>query len=151
MYSTLRKRQGASPIVRLCARLVLPVVAVLLLAACGAVPEVPDMDDVDTPEMPANMNLADVPDAIRQVAVSALADYLDSDMENLVVIGAEARDWPSSALGCPAEDRVYMQVVTPGYRLMLQGPEGQEYALHTTQTGTPLILCQNGEPTQLLP
>jgi hypothetical protein len=147
VYSTLRKRQVLNQI----ARLMLPAFVVLLLAACGAVPEVPDMEDVEAPEMPADMNLADVPDAIRQVAVSALADYLDSDMENLVVIGAESREWPSSALGCPAEDQVYMQVITPGYRLVLQGPEGQEYALHTTQTGTPLILCQNGEPTQLLP
>ncbi len=147
MYPTLRKRQVLNQI----ARLMLPAFVVLLLAACGAVPEVPDMDDVEAPEMPTDMNLADVPDAIRQVAVSALANYLDSDMENLVVIGAESREWPSSALGCPAEDQVYMQVITPGYRLVLQGPEGQEYALHTTQTGTPLILCQNGAPTQLLP
>jgi len=147
VYPTLYKRQVLNQI----ARLVLPAFIVLLLAACGAVPEVPDMEDVEAPEMPTDMNLADVPDAIRQVAVSALANYLDSDMENLVVIGAESREWPSSALGCPAEDQVYMQVITPGYRLVLQGPEGQEYALHTTQTGTPLILCQNGEPTQLLP
>jgi hypothetical protein len=147
VYPTLHKRQVLNQI----ARLMLPAFIVLLLAACGAVPEVPDMEDVEAPEMPTDMNLADVPDAIRQVAVSALANYLDSDMENLVVIGAESREWPSSALGCPAEDQVYMQVITPGYRLVLQGPEGQEYALHTTQTGTPLILCQNDEPTQLLP
>ena len=39
--------------------------------------------------------------------------------EKIVLKHAEAVTWPDTSLGCPQESRMYAQVVTPGYRLVL--------------------------------
>ena len=39
--------------------------------------------------------------------------------EKIVLKDAEAVTWPDTSLGCPQKGRVYAQVVTPGYRLVL--------------------------------
>jgi len=39
--------------------------------------------------------------------------------EKIVSKEMEAVNWPDASLGCPQKGRVYAQVVTPGYRLVL--------------------------------
>jgi hypothetical protein len=87
--------------------------------------------------------------AIVDQARSQLAVYLGVAPDTLTLESSEARDWPDSALGCPAPDEGYMQVITPGYLLVFSSPEGQRYPVHTDETGTSLILCQDGQRTVL--
>jgi hypothetical protein len=50
----------------------------------------------------------------------------ESDIGTLSV---EPRDWPDTSLGCPEPGRSYAQVITPGYRVVLQ--HGRErYVYH---------------------
>ena len=37
-----------------------------------------------------------------------------------VVREARAVDWPDTGLGCPEKGKAYAQVVTPGFRVLLQ-------------------------------
>ena len=48
--------------------------------------------------------------------------------EKILLKHAEAVTWPDSSLGCPLPGRMYAQVVTPGYRLVLSdGTTDYEY------------------------
>lgn len=58
----------------------------------------------------------------------------------------EARQWPTSALGCPQPGLMYLQVVTDGYALLFKGND-RVYEVHTT--GDSAVLCPTsalGEP-----
>jgi hypothetical protein len=48
-----------------------------------------------------------------------LARRLNLAEAQIALIRAEAVDWPDSSLGCPQPGMMYLQVVTPGYRLVL--------------------------------
>ncbi len=62
------------------------------------------------------------------------------DPTEVTVVQVESVDWPDSSLGCPEPGRAYSQVVTPGYRFLLQA-KGQSYDYHTDM-GYRLVLCQ---------
>jgi len=50
--------------------------------------------------------------------------------DEVVVTGIEAVTWPDSSLGCGQPDQMYLQVLTPGYRISLAGP-GAHATYHT--------------------
>lgn len=57
----------------------------------------------------------------------------------IIVVRAQAVDWPDSSLGCPQPGMVYLQVVTPGYRLVLAaGGVSTEYH---TDAGGRFVVC----------
>ena len=66
----------------------------------------------------------------------------------LTLTTAREQTWNSSALGCPDPARGYGQAMVPGYLLVFSDGE-QQYAVHTSETATPLILCRNGQPERL--
>ncbi len=72
------------------------------------------------------------PDVVR-LASEALASELNVPREQITVVRFEAHDWPDSSLGCPQPGRTYLQVITPGYRVILAAG-GREYEYHTNQT-----------------
>lgn len=74
----------------------------------------------------------DYPDVVR-AALSQAAAELGVTPEQLTIITVEARDWPDSSLGCPQPGRAYSQIVTPGYRVVVQA-SGRDYEYHTNQT-----------------
>ncbi len=52
-----------------------------------------------------------------------LAARLGLSEEMITVISTESVDWPDSSIGCPDEDEVAAQVITPGYRILLQAAD----------------------------
>jgi len=52
----------------------------------------------------------------------------------------EARQWPDSSLGCPSQDVMYSQVVTPGYVVVI-GAAGKQLEYHADSRGT-VVFCQ---------
>lgn len=66
------------------------------------------------------------------LAVEALSREIGVPQEQILVAEVEEREWPSSALGCPEPGRAYLQVVTPGYRIVLVA-QGKNYEYHTNQ------------------
>jgi len=81
-----------------------------------------------------------------QLAIADLARVLDLAPEEISVTSVEAVEWPDASLGCPEQGMMYAQVITPGYRVVLQAG-GQAYEYHSGDGR--LVLCEqtdNGQP-----
>lgn len=86
-------------------------------------------------------------DPVVRTAQQRLGQYLGVDGATLQLQQAETKDWPDSALGCPAPDTMYSQVVTPGWLLVFSDGSAT-YLVHTDKEQT-AILCTNNSPTPL--
>ena len=85
-------------------------------------------------------------DLARAVALARedLAARTEIWPERLGIRFAEDVIWPDSALGCPAPGQGYLQVLTPGFHIVLEAA-GQPYDYRVDRRGT-LILCQDLRP-----
>ena len=63
-------------------------------------------------------------------AKAALAQEIGVKPEQIAVVSVEPVEWGDSSMGCPQPGRVYLQVITPGYRVVLEA-QGQRYEYHT--------------------
>jgi hypothetical protein len=61
-------------------------------------------------------------------------------MEEIHVVEVEAVDWPDSSLGCGEPGTIYLPVITPGFRILLEA-HGQIYSYHTDASNR-FILCE---------
>jgi hypothetical protein len=88
----------------------------------------------DGTAVPAGMGVAIPPAAEAAVAAAKanLADSLSVAGEEILVTSIEAVEWSDSSLGCPRPGMMYLQVITPGFRVILQA-QGQAYEYHTDQ------------------
>lgn len=75
-------------------------------------------------------------------AVQDLAQRLNINPSDIDVISVEKVIWSDSSLGCPQPGMMYAQVITEGYRILLEAI-AQFYPYHTDTRGT-LILCMDG-------
>jgi len=78
------------------------------------------------------------------VAVAYLAEQLRVPEDQIEVQSVATYDWPDTSLGCPQPGRAYAQVVTPGYRIMLE-VQGDTYDVRMDVEGKIMILCDNGD------
>jgi hypothetical protein len=67
-----------------------------------------------------------------------LMGRLNVTEEAIVVKSVEAVEWPNTSLGCPQPGMMYLQVITPGFRIVLTA-NGQDYDYHTTMEQA--LLC----------
>jgi hypothetical protein len=107
----------------------------LLLAACSpqtaATQPAGDVGDVAT--QPAE-NSTPALDA----AVSTLAKNLGLDAGEIKVISTEAVEWPDACLGITQEGISCAQMITPGYKIVLEA-NGKQVEYHTNQDGTVVV------------
>lgn len=68
------------------------------------------------------------------------ADF-NLDPSTISLVSDEAVQWSSSALGCPKQDMMYMDVMTDGFRVVI-AVNGVEYAYHAN-TSRNFFLCQS--------
>lgn len=68
--------------------------------------------------------------AVVERAAAALATELGIGRDAVAVARAERTEWPDSSLGCPEPGKAYLQVITPGYRVVLDA-NGRSYEYHT--------------------
>jgi hypothetical protein len=76
-------------------------------------------------------------------ATQDLAEELSIAPESIVLASSEALEWSDASLGCPQAGEEYLQVITPGYRIVL-AVGNQRYEYHTDQQR--MLLCNN--PTE---
>jgi len=67
-------------------------------------------------------------------AIEDLALHLEINPNQVEVISVLREEWPDSCLGLAAADEMCLQVITPGYRVLL-GTSGQRFEYHTDQSG----------------
>ncbi len=89
--------------------------------------------------------LADSEWALVERARSALLEQSAVDDDTLQFQRIHPNTWPTSALGCPAPDQLYTQVLTSGF-LIVFGDITRTYEIHTTDDGGPLVWCDTGTP-----
>ena len=80
----------------------------------------------------ASSSAAELPDeqrAVADLAIDALAADLKIPRDRIVVESVTAIDWRDSSLGCPKPDMAYLQVITPGHKVILS-IDDQSYAVH---------------------
>lgn len=73
-----------------------------------------------------------------ELARRDLAARLGLSTDEIQVIEVQAVTWPDSSMGCPEPGRMYLQVLTPGYRVILEA-RGQRYAYHAGRMGSPFL------------
>lgn len=61
------------------------------------------------------------------------------------LISAKAEQWPNSALGCPKPGKMYSQIVTPGFRIVLKA-KGHRYEVHTGRADQAVICKKPKQP-----
>jgi ribosomal protein L20A (L18A) len=72
--------------------------------------------------------------------VSARAQVSPKDVQ---VVRVEAVDWPDSCLGCTHPGQACLEVITPGYRILVRAA-GQEYEYHASRTE--VVFCPQQQP-----
>lgn len=77
-------------------------------------------------------------------AIRTLADSLGLQTNRVVLIRAEATDWPDGCLGVRRAGVMCTRAVTPGFRIVLEA-EGVHYEYHTNADGS-LVLPDAGGP-----
>lgn len=94
------------------------------------------------PDMPADSSVQSAPAAETplEAAIKDLAAQTGLPPEQINRVSVEAVEWSDTSLGCPQEGYMYAQVITPGYRIILEAG-GVQYEYHTDQ-GTHVVLCQ---------
>lgn len=70
---------------------------------------------------------------VQTQAISDLANRLNLARSAIKVIQNEAVEWPDASLGCPQPGMMYGQVITPGYRVILEAA-GRQYEYHTSES-----------------
>jgi hypothetical protein len=77
-----------------------------------------------------------------------LAVTLGQAADTLTLVSKERVEWSDSALGCPQRGMMYMQVITPGYKLTFNDGT-RTYDIHTGRQGSPAIWCDHGRSKRL--
>lgn len=81
-------------------------------------------------------------EALVQAAKGDLQERVGVLAGSIEVRSVAATDWPDASLGCPEPDRLYSQVITPGYRIILVIAE-QEYLYHASLSR--VVWCPPGQ------
>ena len=81
----------------------------------------------------------DEAERVVQLAREDLAQRLGLAPESIRLVSIHAVQWPDASLGCPQPGMVYAQVITPGFRMVLE-TEGRTYEYHT-DAGQSVVLC----------
>lgn len=75
-----------------------------------------------------------------EAAREHVATQMDISTEAMEVVATAAVEWSDASLGCPDPGKLYAQVITPGYRIILE-VEGREIEVHTDQEGRNVVIC----------
>jgi hypothetical protein len=73
-----------------------------------------------------------------------LANRLAKTKEEVSLIEVTEVEWSDSSLDCPQPGMEYLQVITPGYRIVLQVND-QSYEYHTNKNNY-FVYCENRVP-----
>jgi hypothetical protein len=76
-------------------------------------------------------------------AKARLAEELDVASNEIEVTAIETMEWSDASLGCPKPGQAYAQVITPGYRMILE-VHGESYEAHTDKEGRGAVICEKG-------
>lgn len=114
----------------------------------AATSDQPQVPPTSTPEVaviapPTADKSAIVPRPLTEKVKAHLASRLNINANEIRVVEALAVSWPDTSLGCPQPGLSYAQVITPGYRIVLEA-KGEQYPYHT-DIGEHFLLCMSSK------
>lgn len=129
---------------------------VVLLAACGSAGgpgaasttstmseqttttvESTTTEDAEAVPLPAGF-----PDSLLEEIISDASDRTGTPEQSVEVVSVEASTFGDTSLGCPEEGKMYAQVITPGFTVILDA-EGEELDYRVAEGSGTFILCEN--------
>ncbi len=130
----------------------------LLLIGCAGAADptlLPASPHPESSATPASEEPAEQPDVgfplsakpLAQMAAIDLAARTAIPVEKITLLSVQSVEWPDAGIGCPEEGYDYAQVITPGYKIVLQA-EGTLFTYHSDQ-GTFVILCLDDGPESM--
>jgi hypothetical protein len=98
-----------------------------------------------TPSIPAPLD----PNLQKLVIMAKedLAQRLSLSVTEIKLIEIAEAEWSDSSLGCPQPGMDYLQVITPGYLILLES-NGTQYEYHSNRD-TYAVYCENSNPPLL--
>jgi len=75
-----------------------------------------------------------------QAVLADAASRLGTAPDQVTIVTIEPVEWPDTSLGCPQPGEFYAQVITPGYRIIIES-EGQRLEYHTDMESN-FVLCE---------
>jgi hypothetical protein len=93
------------------------------------------------------LRAADAPASLssgEQAAVEAAKQALGAQAGDYTVQAVEPRQWPDSSLGCPRPGMMYLQVITDGYVVLLEGA-GKLHEVHVASDVA--VVCPDRMPS----
>jgi hypothetical protein len=98
-------------------------------------------EDSTENEISATPDASEAPDADAAPGpiVAAIAAELGIAPGEVNVVSATAEVWPDASLGCPQPDMLYAQVVTPGFRVVVD-VGGEQIEFHADERGA-IVRC----------
>jgi hypothetical protein len=115
---------------------------VLVLGGCAAPPGAAQSPAPAATLSPSAVVSSPAADGSRAVVAAALADaatHLGLGANDVRVQQVVPREWPDSSLGCPSPGAMYLQVITPGYLVVVVGG-GKTLEYHANMDGH-VVLC----------
>jgi hypothetical protein len=120
-------------------------VGMLLLMALTAAPGCAPSDESPTTDRsPASAETAGPGQTARRV----VAELLGIDADEVKIVSVEAREFSDSSLDCPQPGMSYLQVITPGHRVLLEA-EGRRFDVRTS--GGQGRICRRRKPGEIEP
>ena len=99
--------------------------------------------EATTPMSPTTPAAPATPPAAVTAAIAGAAQKMNVAPDQLTLVSYAPVDWPDACLGVVRPGVMCAQIVTPGYRIVLQGPQGQ-FEVHTGADGSPALLVRPG-------
>lgn len=110
-------------------------ITLAIVTACSPGPQAtegPILDEQPAePPTPIPMDLTPAQRAV----ITALSENLGLPADEIKLASTEAMDWPDSCLGVAEEGIECTQVITPGFRILLDA-KGRQMEYHTNEDGT---------------
>ena len=91
-------------------------------------------DDEDADQLPRGQAQA------AETAKKALTEEIKVSEDLIEVVSVESVDFPDSSLGCPQPGMAYLQVITPGYKVILKA-DGKTFDYRVS--GPQALLCSH--------
>jgi len=97
-------------------------------------PSILPTEAAGTVAQPTGDQWKDAPEAALNAAAD-LAQRLKIDVNSITLVSVQPVDWPDACLGIQQPDVMCAQVITPGYKIILEA-NGQQYEYHTNESGS---------------
>jgi len=92
--------------------------------------------------LPVAVSPASLPASLLEALRSEAAKAAGADPADVRVVSVDAVTWPDSSLGCGRADESALQVLTPGYVVVVE-VRGAQFTFHTDRRGA-VRLCPPG-------